>query len=411
MAPSPRPEPCHPRSRPKPCYSKPDASPIRCLAEPKPRTHSVPHAKQSTPVVQPAPAPAEQPTPVVQQPTPVVHHVPAEQPTPVAQPALVARPTPVVFQAAQVGPRLSQPSGPTIEPGAFSPYFSAHLTLPNSNPAPGVYHSSVAQGGTFLTSSSNPNGEQHLSRQVIELTSALAQRTTLVNQLLQRTKMQRVPNEVSRRRTRADEEPLQQRPDKQPLDQPLTERLGRAHSQLGPRDSVYSRLSARRSVHSRLGPRTSIHSRLGPHSDNQHEQSSKRSVHSRLSLQGASSTSHRSRQHDGRREAVTQSGSSSTSSLRNPSPARNPPHAPLPRHRRAEHVEEQPRPAGQNWGQPRAPLPQQRQIQEEVERILTKRLSDFQRNEVTDEALRREMTNISRSPFTDEIEQTEPPQV
>ena len=131
-----------------------------------------------------------------------------EQPTPVAQPALVARSTPVVFQAAQVGPRLSQPSGPTIEPGAFSPYFSADLAFPNSNPAPGVYHSSTAQGGTFLPSSSNPNGEQHLSRQVIGLTSPLAQQTTLVNQLLQRTKMQRVPNEVSRRRTRADEEPL-----------------------------------------------------------------------------------------------------------------------------------------------------------------------------------------------------------
>ena len=181
-----------------------------------------------------------------------------------ALPALVARPTPVVFQAAQVGPRPSQPSGPTIEPGAFSPDFSAHLTLPNSNLAPEVYHLSTAQ--------------------VIELTSALAQRTTLVNQPLQRTKMQRVPNEVSQRRTRADEEPLQQRPDKQPLDQPLTELLGRAHSQLGLQDSVYSRLSARMSMHSRLGPQTSIHSRLGPHSDNQHEQSSKRSVHSRLSL-------------------------------------------------------------------------------------------------------------------------------
>ncbi|KAM2483023.1 hypothetical protein ACFX1W_040711 [Malus domestica] len=48
--------------------------------------------------------------------------------------------------------------------------------------------------------------------------------------------------------------------------------------------------------------------------------------------------------------------------------------------------------------------PQQRQIQEEVERLLTKRLHDFQRNEVTDEALRWNMTNISRSPFMDEIE-------
>ncbi|KAM2444993.1 hypothetical protein ACFX1W_012988 [Malus domestica] len=52
--------------------------------------------------------------------------------------------------------------------------------------------------------------------------------------------------------------------------------------------------------------------------------------------------------------------------------------------------------------------PQQRQIQEEVERLLTKRLHDFQRNEVMDETLRRDMTNISRSPFMDEIEQAEP---
>ena len=36
-------------------------------------------------------------------------------------------------------------------------------------------------------------------------------------------------------------------------------------------------------------------------------------------------------------------------------------------------------------------------------------MSKFQRNKVTNEALRREMTNISRSPFTDKIEQTERP--
>mgnify|MGYP001148330968 CR=1 FL=1 len=41
--------------------------------------------------------------------------------------------------------------------------------------------------------------------------------------------------------------------------------------------------------------------------------------------------------------------------------------------------------------------------------LLTELLRDFQRNKVTDKALRRNMTNISRSPFTDEIEQTEPP--
>ncbi|KAM1540079.1 hypothetical protein ACFX10_004790 [Malus domestica] len=54
---------------------------------------------------------------------------PAEQPTLAAQLALEAQPVhasqsaPMTFQAAQVGPRLSQPSRPTIEPGAFSPYF------------------------------------------------------------------------------------------------------------------------------------------------------------------------------------------------------------------------------------------------------------------------------------------------
>ncbi|KAM1338155.1 hypothetical protein ACFX2H_041885 [Malus domestica] len=423
------------------------------VEQPTPVAQPAP-AKQPTPVAQPAlvtqPAPDEQPTPVVQpasveQPTPakqpalVTQPAPDEQLTPVVQPASVEQPTltaqpapaeqpalvtqhapdeqptltahhaPVAFQVAQVDPRLSQPSGPTIEPGAFSPYFFADLTFPNSNLAPGVYHISTAQGGAFLPSSSNPNGEQHLSRQVIELTSALTQQTTLVNQLLQRIGIQRAPDEVSRSRTRADE-PFQQRPGKQPFDQPQAERSGSVHSRLGPRDSVYSRLSARRSVYSRLGPRISIHSRLGSHSDSQHEQPSGQSVHSQLSPQGASSTSHQSRQHDGRREAVTQSSSSSTSSLRRTrSPARNAPHALHLRRRRAKHMEEQSRPASHGWGQPRAPLPQQRQIQEEVERLLTKRLHDFQRNEVTDEALRWNMTNISRSPFTDEIEQAEPP--
>ncbi|KAM2695480.1 hypothetical protein EV1_039970 [Malus domestica] len=219
--------------------------------------------EQPTPVAQPTPAkqhalvtqpaPNEQLIPVVQpasveQPTLTAQPAPAEQPALVTQPApdeqptLTAHPAPVAFQAAQVGPRLSQPSGPTIEPGAFSPHFFADLTFPNSNLTPRVYHISTAQGGAFLPSSSNPNGEQHLSRQVIELTSALAQQTTLVNQLLQRIGIQRAPNEVSRSRTRADE-PFQQRPGKQPLDQPRAERSGSVHSRLGPRDSVYSRLS------------------------------------------------------------------------------------------------------------------------------------------------------------------------
>ncbi|KAM1137547.1 hypothetical protein FF1_035494 [Malus domestica] len=173
--------------------------------------------------------------------------------------------------------------------------------------------------------------------------------------------MQRAPDEVSRSRTRAYKEPFQQRPSKQPLDQPRTERSGSIHSRLGPRDNVYSRLRARRSVHSRLGPQTSIHSRLESHSDSQHEQPSRRSVHLWLSPQGASSTSHRSRQPDGWRETVTQYGLSATGSLRRTrSPVRNELYALHPGHRQAEHMEEQPRPASHGWGQPRAPLPQQK---------------------------------------------------
>ncbi|KAM1439765.1 hypothetical protein ACFXTO_013583 [Malus domestica] len=132
-----------------------------------------------------------------EQSTPVVQLVPAEQPTFMAQPTPVAQPAPVAFQAAQVGSKLSQPSRPTIKPAAFSPHFLANLTFPNSNLTLGVYHPSTAQGGAFLPSSSNPNGEQHLSRQVIKLTSALAQQTTLVNQLLQRIGIQQAPDEVS----------------------------------------------------------------------------------------------------------------------------------------------------------------------------------------------------------------------
>ena len=344
---------------------------MRCRAEPKPRTHMC-HTP-SNPLPWPSLLPPSSP-------------LPWSSLLPPSSP-LVAHLAPVVFQAAQVGPRFSQPSGLTIEPGAFSPYFFADLTFSNSNPAPEVYHPFTAQGGTFLPSSSNPNGEQHLSQQVIELTSALAQQTTLVNQLLQRTEMQRAPDEVSQSRTRADEEPLQQRPNKQPLDQSRTERSNGVHSRLGPRDSLYSRLSAWRSVHSQLGPRTNIHSWWGSDSDNQHEQPSKRSVHLRQGPQGASFTSHRSRQHDERRETVTQSSSSSTSSLRNPSPARYIPHPLQPRHRQAEHIEEQPRPAGHDRGSRELCHPQQSQIQVEVERLLTEQLRDFPRNEANDKAL------------------------
>ncbi|KAM1884971.1 hypothetical protein ACFX14_037705 [Malus domestica] len=133
----------------------------------------------------------------------------SEQPTLVAQLTLAAQSAPVAFQVAQIHPRLVQLSRLqisklTIKPGTFSAYFSADLAFPNSNLAPGVYHISTAQEYAFIPRYSKPNREQHLSQEVIELTNALAQQTTLVNQLLQRAL-----DEVSRSRTRANKEPLQ----------------------------------------------------------------------------------------------------------------------------------------------------------------------------------------------------------
>ncbi|KAM2463639.1 hypothetical protein COP1_003029 [Malus domestica] len=85
------------------------------------------------------------------------------------------------------------------------------------------------------------------------------------------------------------------------------------------------------------------------------------------------------------------------------------PHAPQLHHRRVDHKEERPKPTGHDWGQPKVPLPKQRQIQEEVKRLLTEQLLNFQCNEATNDALRRDMTNISMSPFMGEIERTYPP--
>ncbi|KAM1032446.1 hypothetical protein ACFX2C_036111 [Malus domestica] len=246
-------------------------------------SHShAPRIEQPAPVIQPALV--AQPAPVIQ-PALVAQPAPTIQPAPVIQPAPAAQPVFMVSQAAQVRPRQSQPSGPIIEAEVFSPHFSADLTFPNSNLALGVNHHFIVQGGAFHPSSSNPNGEQNLSRQVIELASALAQQTTLVNQLLQRTEIHRAHDEVSRSRTRVDKEPFKQRPGKQPFNPSQVEHSDSAHSRLGPRNSVYSRLSARRSVHSRLGPRASIHSRLGPRFDNQHGQPSRQSIHLRLGSQ------------------------------------------------------------------------------------------------------------------------------
>ncbi|KAM2215189.1 hypothetical protein ACFX1X_022355 [Malus domestica] len=82
------------------------------------KAHSIKATAQvPAPAKQPAlmtqPAPDEQPTPVIQ-PAPAKQLALVTQPTPVKQPTLTAQPALVAFQAAQVGPRLSQPSGPTI---------------------------------------------------------------------------------------------------------------------------------------------------------------------------------------------------------------------------------------------------------------------------------------------------------
>ena len=74
-----------------------------------------------------------------------------------------------------------------------------------------------------------------------------------------------------------------------------------------------------------------------------------------------------------------------------------------------ERPEEQPRPMGRDLGRLRAPPPHHKQIQEEVEKLFNERLRKFRRGDTTDEALRREMAKISRSPFADEIEHAEPP--
>ncbi|KAM1145025.1 hypothetical protein ACFX2B_033356 [Malus domestica] len=135
-------------------------------------------------------------------------------------------------------------------------------------------------------------------------------------------------------------------------------------------------------MHSRSSPWTSIRSRLRSHFDYQHRQPSKQNYHSQPGSQRVFSTSYWRRQHGKQKEAITQSDSSSTGSLRAAhSLAKNMPHAPQPRHRRVEQREERPKPIGHDRGQSKIPLPQQRQIQEEVDRLLTERLRNFQRNE------------------------------
>ncbi|KAM1861692.1 hypothetical protein ACFX13_013741 [Malus domestica] len=65
---------------------------------------------------------------------------------------------------------------------------------------PAIYYTSTTHGDAHHPGFSNPNGEHHLPQSVTNLKNALAQQTTLVNQLLERIEMQRAPDEVSRRR-------------------------------------------------------------------------------------------------------------------------------------------------------------------------------------------------------------------
>ncbi|KAM1877552.1 hypothetical protein ACFX13_040381 [Malus domestica] len=69
------------------------------------------------------------------------------------------------------------------------------------------------------------------------------------------------------------------------------------------------------------------------------------------------------------------------------SPARYMPHAPQPRYGRLEHRQERLGPINHDWRQTKSPLPQQRQIQEEVERLITERLHNFQHKEAANDAL------------------------
>ncbi|KAM1002634.1 hypothetical protein EV1_002955 [Malus domestica] len=65
--------------------------------------------------------------------------------------------------------------------------------------------------------------------------------------------------------------------------------------------------------------------------------------------------------------------------------------------------------AGQHREQLKAPMPYHAQIQDEVQRLVAEQLRGFLRIDTTDDALRRDVANLSKSPFTDKIDKTEPP--
>ncbi|KAM1581844.1 hypothetical protein ACFX10_029646 [Malus domestica] len=158
--------------------------------------------------------------------------------------------------------------------------------MPSLGPSlvPAVHYTSTTHEDTNFPSSSNLNGKHHLLQQVANLINAIAQQTTLVNQLLERIEMQRAPDEVSRSKIRAEERDLFQRhPDKKSLSPPRTVRSGSVHSRLGPRGNVLSCLNTQKIIHSRLSLRVSVYLRLVPHFDG-YSGHFGRSIHTRLSL-------------------------------------------------------------------------------------------------------------------------------
>ncbi|KAM2008380.1 hypothetical protein ACFX16_003276 [Malus domestica] len=59
-------------------------------------------------------------------------------------------------------------------------------------------------------------------------------------------------------------------------------------------------------------------------------------------------------------------------------------------------------------GSLRLRYPHQEQIEEKAQRLVAEQLREFQRIGTTNDTLRRNVANMNRSPFTEEIEQTEP---
>ncbi|KAM1355816.1 hypothetical protein ACFX2H_029823 [Malus domestica] len=110
---------------------------------------------------------------------------------------------------------------------------------------PAVHYTSTTHGDTYYPDCSNLNGKPYLPQQVANLTNALTQQTTLVNQFLKHIEMQRVPDEVSQSKTRAEErDPFQGLPGKKLFNPSRTVRLGNVHYHFGPRGYIFSRLDS-----------------------------------------------------------------------------------------------------------------------------------------------------------------------